>query len=404
MWGNGAETMIEAKVGAQPVSGSSLAQRSRPGRRWLGRVAYLLFLVLVAELALQVFYRLTTGSFLFTRAAMPVFAAEPHGGWMVKPHLDCPYRTPEFSTHLYTNSQGFRVSRAREEYAPGRDAGHYRVLLLGPSFAFGWGVNHEDTFAAQLQRMLNDAAFAERPVEIINRGVPALPAIQDLRWFQEVGVGYQPDLVIQLVYGSLAVGLAPSKLVVEDGYLVAPDSTLRQRAAAWAKSSAIVFYGWTMVTKLRSGGASAQPGEAIEGAGREMAVVGRFDRDEPAVRDSLTYYEELRRSVEASEARLLVVYFPLSYVVHAQDIGRWQHLGVRDVQRQVEFDREFAHYLNQRGIPCVNLTQELVNEAARGGQRLYYWLDVHWTPEGNRVAARGVADWLANRREWGERP
>ena len=40
----------------------------------------------------------------------------------------------------------------------------------------------------------------------------------------------------------------------------------------------------------------------------------------------------------------------------------------------------------------INASACGVIEAARtGGERLYYWLDIHWTPAGNRVAAAAAA-------------
>jgi hypothetical protein len=50
--------------------------------------------------------------------------------------------------------------------------------------------------------------------------------------------------------------------------------------------------------------------------------------------------------------------------------------------------------LNKRDIPCLNVTPNLIRDAETTGERLYFWLDVHWTPRGNFVAARSVASHL----------
>ena len=81
-------------------------------------------------------------------------------------------------------------------------------------------------------------------------------------------------------------------------------------------------------------------------------------------------------------------------------MDRWRHLGVQDVEKQVAFDRAFAAYLGEHGIACLNVTNDLIDEARKSKQRMYYWLDIHWTADGNRVVARSVADWLAARPEW----
>ena len=96
----------------------------------------------------------------------------------------------------------------------------------------------------------------------------------------------------------------------------------------------------------------------------------------------------------------MVVYFPLAYVVHPQDRSRWRHLGLHDVERQKAFDSAFVEYLNKHGIACLDLTPSLIEAAQKTGKRLYYWLDVHWTPEGNHVIAQVAKDYLLGRRTW----
>lgn len=380
------------------VLNTPAAIESTPAARkrvWAGRATYALFLLLFVEGTFQLFYRATTGSWLFTRAAQRIYVDEPFGGWAVMPNLTYRQSTPEFAIDIFTNSQGFRTSSQRTEFSRGRDDGRYRILLLGPSFAFGWGVDYEQTFAAQLEDMLARAGFADgRTIEVINRGVPALPAANNLAWFRNVGKDYAPDLVIQFIYGSMEVNLTAEASRVRDGYLITHDPTLPQRAVALAKNSAIVFYGWTLANRVRGALAPARPGGRIEGAGRVMNAPQDFDPAAPAVAASIDFYDALRETVEAAGARLLVVYFPLSYVVHPGHMDRWRHLGVQDVERQVEFDRRFADFLNERNVTCLNVTQRLIDEARGSPEPLYYWLDVHWTPAGNRAVARAVADWL----------
>ena len=88
-----------------------------------------------------------------------------------------------------------------------------------------------------------------------------------------------------------------------------------------------------------------------------------------------------------------MVYLPLSYAIHREDESRWRHLGIRDIPRQMAFDTAFVHYLNECQIPSLDITPQL-QKSAQGGKRMYYWLDIHWTPAGNAAAARAVADHL----------
>lgn len=84
------------------------------------------------------------------------------------------------------NSDGLRdVEHARE-----RDA-RRRIVVLGDSLTFGWGVEREDTFAALLGGMLG----GDRAVEIVNFGTGNYDTAQEVALFREKGLAYRPDEV-----------------------------------------------------------------------------------------------------------------------------------------------------------------------------------------------------------------
>ena len=51
-----------------------------------------------------------------------------------------------------TNSRGFRGG----EIVSPKPAGRFRAVVLGDSVAFGWGVNDNDTFAAQAEQLMRE--------------------------------------------------------------------------------------------------------------------------------------------------------------------------------------------------------------------------------------------------------
>lgn len=352
-------------------------------RKWMGRVLYVLFLLLLVESALQAYYWITAGQPLWERTARPTYAPDPVTVFWNKKNLSLRHKTNEFDIEIHTNADGLRVPTGGERYAPGPHPGLYRIVLMGPSFAFGWGVDYPQTFAAQLQDMLQRGHFAgDRQVQVVDAGVPAMGADGNLRWFEARGKDLEPDLVVQFIYGSMVV--VPTKWedlgVDDEGYLVIKNAPTSLRVRTAAKNSAIVFYGWTLWTRFR-------PSGEIEGAGRQMEATPA------ATAASHAYFEALRAAVQKAGAALLVVHFPLSYGIHRQDLARWRHLGVVDVDQERATNARLCATLDARGVPCLNITPELAAEAAKG-KRLYFWLDIHWTPEGNRVAARAVADHL----------
>jgi lysophospholipase L1-like esterase len=80
--------------------------------------------------------------------------------------------------------------------APKAD-GEYRIVAVGDSVTFGWGVPRADTFTEQLERDL--ARRLGRPVTVINGGVGGYNSVQELAFLREDGLRLSPDLVL-LVY------------------------------------------------------------------------------------------------------------------------------------------------------------------------------------------------------------
>ncbi len=78
-----------------------------------------------------------------------------------------------------------------------KPAGVFRVLLLGGSVPFGWGVNQGDEYPRVLERMLNDADLAGgKRIEDINTGVPGWRIEHAGEFLRTEGLQYQPDMVL----------------------------------------------------------------------------------------------------------------------------------------------------------------------------------------------------------------
>ena len=358
-------------------------------------IVYITFLLLLIEGSLQVVYYLSTGDFLYRAWVPNVYVTDSLRGFSVKPNLDMQHSTHEFSAKYITNSQGFRVSKPGIEYAYDKDPQTYRIMLLGPSFAFGWGVNYEDSFCSRLIEFLSTQKNRCYPkIEMIDEGIPAMIPTKNFSWYNQEGRRYKPDLVIQFVYGSLNVYADEDAVpyVNKQGVLVPRRKTALRSLMPWAKKSATVFYSWMAFLQLRRAFFSDNA-DSIQGAGRELASYEKFRPDDPSIAASLKFYSALKDSVESRNGKLLIVYFPLSYVVHQKDdISRWRLRGVRDVQGSIRFNNEFCAYLNQKlGIKCLDITNALIADSS---ERLYFWFDTHWTPKGNEVAAKAVSDYL----------
>jgi len=109
---------------------------------------------------------------------------DPNLGWLPIPGLR--QEKPGEST----NSRGLRGS---QEYAYERASGVARILVLGDSFTYGFGVRDEETFSYRLQLLLGDT-------EVLNLGVNGFGTDQQILYFEREGRKYSADLVLLVVY------------------------------------------------------------------------------------------------------------------------------------------------------------------------------------------------------------
>jgi lysophospholipase L1-like esterase len=89
------------------------------------------------------------------------------------------------------NSQGLRD----KEYTLTKPAGTYRIMMLGDSTTFGWGVPADATVAKILERQLNAADFG-RSFEVLNAGVGNYGTVQEVTYYLQRGLAFHPDLVV----------------------------------------------------------------------------------------------------------------------------------------------------------------------------------------------------------------
>jgi len=85
------------------------------------------------------------------------------------------------------NSDGFRD----KEYTIKKNS-KYRIIFLGDSITFGWGVSQNETFSNILETEINKSY----PTEILNFGTGNYNTEQEVNLFLEKGLKYNPDKVV----------------------------------------------------------------------------------------------------------------------------------------------------------------------------------------------------------------
>lgn len=102
--------------------------------------------------------------------------------WVIRPYINTVFE----SNRLFTNSLGFRNSEIKEKQKN-------RIIIMGASPSFGWGVEKEKTYAYLLEEKLKD-------YEVINASVIGYSSYQGKILFEKKIKDLKPDMLI-FAYG-----------------------------------------------------------------------------------------------------------------------------------------------------------------------------------------------------------
>jgi lysophospholipase L1-like esterase len=184
-------------------------------------VSFLIFLVL-AEIGLRLYLR----DHIFYDVEMSRYAnllkidaANPKIGHVHRPNGVARLMGVE----VRINSAGFRDDEARLERDHRR-----RLIFLGDSLTFGWGVEKRQSFEDRLERSLALRA----PTEIINFGAGNYNTVQQVELFLETGLDYRPDAVVLFYF-------------INDA-----EPVPRKSRFAWLGRSRVATFYWSRVKAL----------------------------------------------------------------------------------------------------------------------------------------------------------
>src|SRR5678815_3331843 len=117
------------------------------------------------------------------------YTNHPQLGFTMNPQFRGHSRHPEFDTRVHISSLGIRD----EEFGP-KPPDARRLLILGDSYAFGWGVEADQRFGSRLAAKLVVAAPGRW--QVIQAGINAYATREELGWLDEYGWSLKPDLIV----------------------------------------------------------------------------------------------------------------------------------------------------------------------------------------------------------------
>lgn len=104
----------------------------------------------------------------------------------------------EYPFKVTTNSEGMRSLREFDRKKP---LNTIRILCLGDSFTYGWGVDDEYTYPEYLYQMLK-RQYPDLNFEVLNTGVPYYNIFDEIDYYEEKGHKLNADIVIVQFYNN----------------------------------------------------------------------------------------------------------------------------------------------------------------------------------------------------------
>ena len=301
--------------------------------------------------------------------------------------------------------------RSRHPIERAAAPGVVRIAMLGDSSTFGFGSEDDETYPEALERTLNarrDPAGLPR-VEVLNAGVIGTGTGEQALFYDYWVRQFQPAVVVLTVYWNDVDDDALSscfEFAAPDGSVQPRPPEVLDRAAdslrqTRALSKRIPGLAWLsahseLITWIR------QAPRGLLGRSHLRAIsgdAGDAERPESLPPDELARFRgEIRWLRDrVAPARLVLAFLPSANIFDAR---RAEH--ARAASRSDQIRAALRAAATEDGLPFMDVLPLIAEQP--DVSRLYFTVDSHPNPAGNRVIADAVASFLVRERVVGSAP
>jgi hypothetical protein len=327
--------------------------------------------------------------------------------------MDASLKTYDYEYTTRTNSKGLRG----EEIGP-KKPGVYRILVIGDSYVFGWGVDLDQTWVKRLEDLFRAAG---RPVEVINGGMFGNGPIEYAQRAEYLIPQLQPDLtLVSILQGSDLVEMPDEwstlpnlRLLMQDWkYAKPPVPPSTAKMTAEMERASYETLGKRLLQAMH--GEQRQRFDRLDAVVKESFTNGMIA---PGIVDGATRYPDhyvrltqmpddgVERKTDALAAMLLriqristrygahalAIVMPEGGYVNRAALQNWNRLGF-DMPPALFGDRACANLIataaRQAGMRTLDLTPAFIAHGDEAG--LFFVLDTHMSPTGNRLVADSI--------------
>jgi len=354
----------------------------------------------------------------------------PRLGLVFPPNTGTHHYTREFDSRASINSLGFRGS---PEVSERKRPGVPRIVVLGDSYTYGWGVDDQETWPYRLQSLLSHSLG--RPVEVLNLGKPGSGPFQYLEIARKALPRLEPDLVIVAILQNDDLkqsarrarsrklkkkgnGSAPDMLARLDGMflsdirrwkqargdrirIIGPEHNAGRVARLLTKASeeSLRRIDPDVLTMFREG--HLHPGlltMTLKTPERLLFALRPESQEFALARAGLTHVlTELSVLAEGVGSRLLVVSVPYGAYFSEEQLRAWRAMGLEAPENLLgnrHVDDPVAEVCLDLGLSFV-ATQPRFFEAAAGAT-LYFPFDGHLSTKGHEAFAQSLEERVAD--------
>lgn len=292
---------------------------------------------------------------------LEIYRPDPLLYWSLKPNQDCYTKVNHLPVHI--NAHGTRGPEFSETKPPNT----VRIVSLGDSRTFGWGLTDDETYSRILQKALS--RHLGRPVEVINAGVNAWSFPQMTVYFRERALRFQPDYVI----------LGDANFWTQFSEKNSPEFVRKFMRRVWLKNflRRFALYHYVVEVKLRDVYERYRVKFVPVDPHQDTLLKEQQQKDPAAVvRNAI---EELCSVAISNKVVPVLLYLPLADDTNAKLQG-----SLRAAKAEIS---------QQLNVPFLDLTADVAGK----GNALYLDADpVHFNAEGNQMIGQRLYQTFTN--------